>query len=127
MSATNARVTCSLPCGNPNASRTDERPVQLTRTDGHETRTDEHVDNPGFRDPGKIRVDLPSSVCCAWRKGLVSGLTLLESPGPNPDPDLAYSCISVSLGRFCRQPSLPYSTIPVPYTGGIDTARLASP
>ena len=39
MSATYARVTPSLPCGNPNASRTDERPVQLTRTDGH-------VDNP---------------------------------------------------------------------------------
>ena len=39
MSATYARVTPSLPCGNPNASRTDKRPVQLTRTDGH-------VDNP---------------------------------------------------------------------------------
>ena len=35
MSATCARVTSSLPCGNPNASRMDERPVQLTRTDGH--------------------------------------------------------------------------------------------
>ena len=33
-------------CRNPNASRTDERPVQLTRTDEHETRTDRHVDNP---------------------------------------------------------------------------------
>ena len=41
MSATYARVTLSLPCGNPNASRTDERPVQLTWTDGH-------VDNPDF-------------------------------------------------------------------------------
>ena len=41
MSATYARVTPSLPCGNPNASRTDERRVQLTRTDGH-------VDNPVF-------------------------------------------------------------------------------
>ena len=40
MSATYARVTPSLPCGNPNASRTDERPVQLTQTNGH-------VDNPG--------------------------------------------------------------------------------
>ena len=39
MSATCARVTRSLPCGNPNVSRTDERPVQLIRTDGH-------VDNP---------------------------------------------------------------------------------
>ena len=39
MSATYARITRSLPCGNPNASWTDERPVQLTRTDGH-------VDNP---------------------------------------------------------------------------------
>ena len=47
MSATYARVTPSLFCGNPNASRTDERPVQLTRTDGHETQTDGHVDNPG--------------------------------------------------------------------------------
>ena len=46
MSATYARVTPSLPCGNPNASRTDERPIQLTQTDGHETRTDGHVDNP---------------------------------------------------------------------------------
>ena len=46
MSATYARVTPSLPCGNPNASRMDERPVQLTRTDGHETRTNGHVDNP---------------------------------------------------------------------------------
>ena len=43
MSATYARVTPSLPCGNPNASRTDERLVQLTRTDGHMTRTDGHV------------------------------------------------------------------------------------
>ena len=50
MSATCARVTRSLPCGNPNASRTDERPVQLTRTDGHVTRTDGHVDNP-VREP----------------------------------------------------------------------------
>ena len=47
MSATYARVTPSLPCGNPNASQTDERPVQLTRTDRHVTRTDGHVDNPG--------------------------------------------------------------------------------
>ena len=45
MSTTYARVTPSLPCSNPNASRTDERPVQLTRMDGHETRTDGHVDN----------------------------------------------------------------------------------
>ena len=43
MSATYARVTPSLLCGNPNASRTDERPVQLTRTDGH-------VNNPGLID-----------------------------------------------------------------------------
>ena len=41
-----ARVTPSLPCGNPNASRTDERPVQLTRTDGH-------VDNPVHKPRGK--------------------------------------------------------------------------
>ena len=41
MSATYARVTPSLPCGNPNASRTNERLVQLTRTDGH-------VDNPAL-------------------------------------------------------------------------------
>ena len=47
MSAMYARVTPSLPCGNPNTSRTDERPVQLTRTDEHVTRTDGHVDNPG--------------------------------------------------------------------------------
>ena len=45
MSATYARVTPSLPCGNSNAS-----PVQLTRTDGHETRTDGHVDNPDIDD-----------------------------------------------------------------------------
>ena len=47
MSATYAGVTPSLPSCNPNASRTDKRPVQLTRTDGHMTRTDGHVDNPG--------------------------------------------------------------------------------
>ena len=47
MSATYARVTPSSTCGNPNASRTDERPVQLTRTDGHVTWTDGHVDNSG--------------------------------------------------------------------------------
>ena len=46
MSATCARVTPSLASCNPNASRTDERPVQLTRTDGHVTWTDGHVDNP---------------------------------------------------------------------------------
>ena len=46
MPATYARVSPSLPCGNPNASQTDKRPVQLTRTDGHEIWTDEHVDNP---------------------------------------------------------------------------------
>ena len=47
MSATYARITPSLPCGNPNASRTDERLIQLTRMDGHVTRTDGHVDNLG--------------------------------------------------------------------------------
>ena len=46
MSATYARVTLSLPCGNPNTSRTDERPVQLIGTNRHVTRTDGHVDNP---------------------------------------------------------------------------------
>ena len=46
MSATCARVTPSLPSGNPNASRTDERHVQLTQTDGHVTRSDGHNDNP---------------------------------------------------------------------------------
>ena len=46
MSAMYAGVTSSLPSCNPNASRTDERPVQLTRTDGHGTQTDGHVDNP---------------------------------------------------------------------------------
>ena len=49
MSATYARITPSLPCGNPNASQTDERPVQLIRTDGHVTWMDEHVDNPAWR------------------------------------------------------------------------------
>ena len=49
MSATYARVTPSLPCGNLNASRTDERHVQLTRMDGHVTRTDGHVDNPDLQ------------------------------------------------------------------------------
>ena len=57
----------------------------------------------------------------------MSGLTLLESPGPDSDPGPACSRISVSPGRFRRRPSLPYSTTPIPYTGGIDTARLASP
>ena len=56
MSATYARVTPSLPCGNPNASRTDERPVQLTRTNGHETRTDGHVDNPVQKASKKYRI-----------------------------------------------------------------------
>ena len=39
MSATCARVTPSLPSSNPNASRTDERLVLLTRTDGQVKRT----------------------------------------------------------------------------------------
>ena len=47
MSTTYAGVTPSLPSYNPNASWTDERPVQLTRMDGHMTRTDGHVDNLG--------------------------------------------------------------------------------
>ena len=46
MSATYAGVTPSLPFCNPNASRTDERLVQLIRMDGHVTRMDGHVDNP---------------------------------------------------------------------------------
>ena len=36
MSATYAGVTPSLPSYNPNASRTDETPVQLTQTDGRD-------------------------------------------------------------------------------------------
>ena len=48
MSATYVGVTPSLPSCNPNASRTDERPVQLTRMDGHVTRMDGHDDNLGF-------------------------------------------------------------------------------
>ena len=47
MSATYVGVTPSLPSYNPNANRTDERPVQLTRTDRHGTQTDGHVDNHG--------------------------------------------------------------------------------
>ena len=43
--ATYAGVIPSLPSCNPNASRTDERPVQLTRTDRYVTWTDGHVDN----------------------------------------------------------------------------------
>ena len=50
MSATCARVTPSLPSGDSNASRRDERPVQLTQTDGHVTRTDGHDDNPDSND-----------------------------------------------------------------------------
>ena len=42
MSATCVGVTPSLPLSNPNASQTDERLVQLTRTDGHD-------DNPGLQ------------------------------------------------------------------------------
>ena len=57
----------------------------------------------------------------------MSDLTLLESPGLDPDPDPVCSRISVSPGRFCRRPFLPHSTAPVPCTGGIDTVRLASP
>ena len=48
MSTTYAGVTPSLPSCNPNASRTDERPVQLTRTNGHVTRMDGHDDNPSI-------------------------------------------------------------------------------
>ena len=57
----------------------------------------------------------------------MSDLILLESPGPNLDPDPACSRISVSPGRFRKQPFLLHSTTPIPCTGGIDTARLASP
>ena len=46
MSAMYAGITPSLPSCNPNASRTDKRPVQLTWTVGHVTRTDGHDDNP---------------------------------------------------------------------------------
>ena len=53
MSATYTGV--SLPSCNPNASRTDERLVQLTWTDGHVSRTDGHVDNPGNKKIGKIK------------------------------------------------------------------------
>ena len=49
MSATCAQVNPSLPFGNPNASRMDEGPVQLTWTDGHMTRMDGHDDNPATR------------------------------------------------------------------------------
>ena len=45
MSATYTGITPSLPSCNPNASRTDERPIQLTRTDGDVTRMDGHDDN----------------------------------------------------------------------------------
>ena len=55
MSATYAGVTPSLPSSNPNASRTDERPVQLTWTDGHVTWTDGHVDNPVWNHTRKCR------------------------------------------------------------------------
>ena len=48
MSVTYTGVTLSLPSCNPNASRTDKRPVQLTWTDGHVTRTNGHVDNSGY-------------------------------------------------------------------------------
>ena len=46
MSATYAGVTPRLPSYNPNASQMDERLVQLTRMDGHVTRTDRYDDNP---------------------------------------------------------------------------------
>ena len=65
MSATYARVTPSLPCGNPNASQTDERPVQLTRTDGHETRTDGHVDNLTTLAPSVVKLGV-NKTCIIW-------------------------------------------------------------
>ena len=61
MSATYARVTPSLPCGNPNASRMNERPVQLTWTDGHVTRTDGYVDNPAL-----TQLMAPLRVVATW-------------------------------------------------------------
>ena len=60
MSATYAGVTPSLPFCNPNASRTDERPVQLTRTDGHVIRTDGNVDNP------ELITTLPAEPFMKW-------------------------------------------------------------
>ena len=45
MSATCSGVTPSLPSDNPNASRTNERLVQLTQTDKWTTRTAGHDDN----------------------------------------------------------------------------------
>ena len=48
MSATCAQVTPSLSSGNPNASRMDERPIELTRTDGNMTQTNGHDDNPAL-------------------------------------------------------------------------------
>ena len=50
MSITYVGVTPSLAFCNPNASQTDERPVQLTWTDGHMTRTDGHNDNRGCKE-----------------------------------------------------------------------------
>ena len=41
-----ARITPSLTSHNPNASRMDERLVQLTWTDGQTTQTAKHDDNP---------------------------------------------------------------------------------
>ena len=54
MSATYVGVTPSLPSYNPNATRTDERPVQLTRTDGHVTQMDGHDDNPELGWEGQV-------------------------------------------------------------------------
>ena len=65
MFATCVRVTRSLPCGNPNASRTDERPVQLTRTDGHVTRIDGHVDDPEVQDRATTAVGLGDDGSCS--------------------------------------------------------------
>ena len=91
MSAMYAGITPSLPSCNPNACRTDERPVQLTRTDGHVTRTDRHVNNPALNcKDRKARItcarlpihNIVSFLCKGLNEHLIEALVLLSRPTP---------------------------------------------
>ena len=73
-------VTPNLPSCNPNASRADERPVQLIWTDGHVIqmnghmiRVDEHDDNPDRCGAYHVTVHVRDNSSCATNVMLGAG------------------------------------------------------
>ena len=98
MSATYAGVTPSLPSYNPNASRTDERPIQLTWSDGHMTWTDGHVDNPVVQ---HFYNSVAFLVLCPMhsQKNLDVKIMLLVH-GPGTSIPRSWDIYSTIIGRF---------------------------